>query len=62
MPRPLWRKMQEEKEDMKRGAQKKRGAQTKLDGVFEKQKMPSEFSREGVLEAVAHFVACDDQV
>jgi hypothetical protein len=62
MPRPLWRKMQEEKEDMKRGAQKKRGAQTKLDGVFEKQKMPSEFSREGVLEAVARFVACDDQV
>jgi hypothetical protein len=54
--------MQEEKEDMKRGAQKKRGAQTKLDGVFEKQKMPSEFSREGVLEAVARFVACDDQV
>ena len=40
----------------------KGSAQTKLDGIFEKEKTLREFSREGVLEAVAHFVACDDQV
>jgi hypothetical protein len=48
--------MQEEKSDLKRGSQ------TKLDGMFEKVKAPRDFSREGVLEAVARFVACDDQV
>jgi hypothetical protein len=34
IPRPLWRKMQEEKSDLKRGSQ------TKLDGMFEKVKAP----------------------
>jgi hypothetical protein len=48
--------MQEEKSDLKRGSQ------TKLDGMFEKVKAPRDFSWEGVLEAVARFVACDDQV
>ena len=37
--------------------------QSKLDGLFkEKQKQPAGFSREGALEAVAKFIACDDQV
>ena len=40
---------------------KKPSKQLKLDGVF-KGKRPTEFSKEGILEAVAKFVACDDQV
>jgi len=40
---------------------KKPSKQLKLDGVF-KGKRPTEFSQEGILEAVAKFVACDDQV
>jgi hypothetical protein len=34
--------------------------QVKLDGMLEKQKQV--FTRDGVTEAVAKFVACDDQV
>ena len=34
--------------------------QVKLDGMLEKKQQ--EFTREGVIEAVAKFVACDDQV
>ena len=40
---------------------KKPRKQLKLDGVF-KGKWPTEFSQEGILESVAKFVACDDQV
>jgi len=38
-----------------------REGQCTLDAVFAKPK-PKEFSREGVLKAVAEFVVCDDQV
>ena len=41
---------------------RKGSAQTKLDGIFEEEKTLREFSQEGVLKAVARFVACDDQV
>ena len=36
--------------------------QMKLDGMFNEKQRPKEFSREGILEAVAKLVACDDQV
>src|ERR1700679_2710782 len=36
--------------------------QSTLDGVLTKVSLPSQFTREGLLEAVAKFVACDDQV
>lgn len=36
--------------------------QGNLDGVFDRVKGPTEFTREGVLQAVARFIACDDQV
>ena len=36
--------------------------QTKIDNMLEKSRAPHEFTREGVLHAVAQFVACDDQV
>jgi hypothetical protein len=47
-----------------REAAKQPNKQTKLDGMFseEKRLAPAEFSQEGILEAVAKFVACDDQV
>ena len=45
-----------------REAVKKPKKQVKLDGMFENLKKPAEFSREGIIEAVAKFVACDDQV
>ena len=38
-----------------------REGQHTLNGVFIKSK-PKEFSREGVLKAVAEFVVCDDPV
>lgn len=33
-----------------------------IDNMLEKAKAPQEFTRDGVIEAVAKFVACDDQV
>jgi hypothetical protein len=36
--------------------------QVKIDEILEKSTAPQEFTREGVLHAVAQFVACDDQV
>ena len=45
-----------------REAGKKPKMQTNLDGIVIKEKRPAEFSREGILEAVAKLIACDDQV
>jgi len=45
-----------------REAAKKPNKQVKLDGIFCEEKRPTEFSQDGILEAVAKFVACDDQV
>jgi hypothetical protein len=53
MPRPLWRQQEAEKADKKMG-------QAKLG--FETIKAPQEFTREGVVDAVAKFIATDDQV
>jgi hypothetical protein len=36
--------------------------QGKLNGTFKAIKAPAEFTREGVLQAVVQFVACDNQV
>ena len=36
--------------------------QTNLDGIVIKEKRPVDFTREGILEAVAKLIACDDQV
>jgi hypothetical protein len=41
---------------------KKGQTQTKLDAILEKQAGPKEFTREGALDVIAQFVACDDQV
>ena len=43
-------------------AAKKPKMQTNLDGIVIKVKRPVEFSREGILEAVAKLITCDDQV
>lgn len=40
----------------------KKDGQQKLDGIIQKASQPTEFSREGVLKAVAEFIICDDQV
>ena len=56
LPRPLWRALQEAKKNPKAMQQ------GNLDGAFKAIKGPVEFTREGVLQAVARFVACDDQV
>jgi len=54
LPRPLWKELQEAKKNPKVMQQ------GKLDGVIKTIKSPLEFTREGVLHAVAKFVACDD--
>jgi hypothetical protein len=56
LPRELWKELQEAKKNPKAMQQRK------LDGAFKAIKAPAEFTREGVLHAVARFVACDDQV
>ena len=45
-----------------REAAKKPRKQMNLDGIVIKEKRPADFSRDGILEAVAKFIACDDQV
>jgi hypothetical protein len=57
IPRAIWRKMEEEKRE-------KGKTQAKIDGMLKIQPKPSSepFTRDGVLQAVAQFVACDDQV
>jgi hypothetical protein len=45
-----------------REAAKQPKKQMKLDGIVVKEKRPTDFSREGILEAVAKLIACDDQV
>ncbi|KAF8487800.1 hypothetical protein F5888DRAFT_1624187, partial [Russula emetica] len=55
LPRPLWKEIQEAKNNPKATQQRR------LDGAFETVKGPLEFTREGVLHVVARFVACDDK-
>ncbi len=56
LPRDLWKELQEAKKNPKAMQQ------WKLDGMFKVIKAPAEFTWEGVLHAVARFVACDNQV
>ena len=56
MPRPLWRKIEEER----RG--KKVGTQGTLDLLVGKPMKPLVFTRENVRHVVTQFVAVDDQV
>jgi hypothetical protein len=60
MPRPLWRKMEDEKRGKKEGP----GTQRTLDGLLveKSEKSALVFTRENVLHAVTQFVAVDDQV
>jgi hypothetical protein len=51
IPQDIWREMK---------AGKLKPKQAKLDGILEKKQQ--EFTHDGVKEAVAMFVACDDQV
>ena len=39
-----------------------KSSQTTLDAVFLKTKVPTLFSKEGILEAVVKHIVCDDQV
>ncbi|KAF8495282.1 hypothetical protein F5888DRAFT_1590632, partial [Russula emetica] len=55
LPQPLWKEIQEAKNNLKAMQQRR------LDRAFETVKGPLEFTRKGVLHAVARFVACDDQ-
>lgn len=43
-------------------AKKPKKKQTNLDGIVIKESRPAEFTRDGILEAVAKLIACDDQV
>jgi hypothetical protein len=43
-------------------AKKPKKKQTNLDAIVVKEKRATDFSREGILEAVAKLIACDDQV
>jgi Mn-containing catalase len=54
IPRVIWKAREKERQ--------LKGKQPKLDGTFERVTGPKEFTRDGVLHAVAQFVACDDQV
>jgi hypothetical protein len=54
IPREIWKEMQAEKLKGK--------MQVKIDEILEKSTAPQEFTCDGVLNAVARFVACDDQV
>lgn len=56
MPRDLWRTIQDGKTGGKASER-----QTQLDACFEKVSGPREFTREGVLDAIAKHIVCDDQ-
>src|SRR5882762_186102 len=58
IPRSIWKAMEEEKEVEKRGGTTKK--QQVLD--FKTVTGPREFTREGVLHAVAKLIATNDQV
>jgi hypothetical protein len=60
IPREIWKEMEEEKEAKKRGLLTKRQQQQQL--VFEKVTGPRDFTRAGVLHAVAILIATNNQV
>ncbi|KIM34760.1 hypothetical protein M413DRAFT_80102, partial [Hebeloma cylindrosporum] len=59
IPRPIWEAMEAAKEAEQRGRSTKKGAQQKLD--FKTMTGPCEFTRTGVLHAVAKLIATNNQ-
>jgi hypothetical protein len=57
LPRDMWREIYGPKDEEDDSGLR----QSTLDGIVERSK-PREFTPEGVLEAVAKFIVCDDQV
>jgi hypothetical protein len=53
MPRALWKEKKKHTNPVKE--------QTTLDGQVEMKPVPKSFTREGILEAVASHIVCDDQ-
>ncbi|KAF8173117.1 hypothetical protein BJ912DRAFT_859601 [Pholiota molesta] len=60
IPREIWKVMEEEREAEKRGVLTKKQQQQQL--TFKKVTGPREFTRAGVLHAVASFIATNNQV
>ena len=60
IPRPIWKAMEEEKAVAERGVMTKKKGQQLLD--FASVVGPREFTRAGILEAVAKLIATNNQV
>jgi hypothetical protein len=60
IPRPIWKAMEEEKAAEKQGRMTKKQGQQRLD--FKLVVGPREFTRLGILEAVATLIATNNQV
>jgi hypothetical protein len=60
IPRDIWKRMEDEKEAEKRGRMSKKAKQQHLD--FKTVTGPREFTRAGVLHAVANLIATNNQV
>jgi len=60
IPRPIWKVMEEEKEEQERGWSTKKQMQQKLD--FKTMTGPHEFTRSGVVHAVAKLIVMNNQV
>ena len=60
IPWPIWKAMEEEKEEQERGQSVKKQVQQKLD--FKTMTGPREFTRSGVLHAVAKLIVTNNQV
>ena len=60
LPRSIWKEKEQEKEAIKTGKMTEKQAQQILD--FKAVTGPREFTREGVLHAVAKLIATNDQV
>ena len=60
IPRPIWKAMEEEKEEQERGRLTKKQMQQKLD--FKTMTGPREFTRSGALHAVAKLIVTNNQV
>jgi hypothetical protein len=56
IPRPMWKEM--ERKNTRAGV----AMQCKLDDHIELLSAPKVFTREGVLDAIARHIICDDQV
>ena len=59
IPRPIWKVMEEEKEEQERGRSMKKQMQQKLDLTMTG---PCEFTRSSVLHAVTKLIVTNNQV